>query len=135
MLVLTTSYETLSLTKQQSFVHGFYDGVSGFFYKPYKRARDEGVLGFANGCGKGVFVSSGFSTHPIVGALGIFRYTRDGIAKSLDRAIHGETMKHILAAKQAEVEYWVRREEHMTIVNANLVERFSRPRASSAKEQ
>ena len=61
--------------------------------------------------------------------------TGDGIAKSLDRAIHGKTMQHILAAKRAEAEYWVCREEHMTIANANLVERFSQRRASSAKEQ
>ena len=45
-------------------MHGFYDGVGGFFFKPYKGARDEGVLGFAKGCGKGL---TGIVIEPVSG--------------------------------------------------------------------
>ena len=38
--------------------------LEGFFYKPYKGARDEGMLGFAKGCGKGL---SGIVYEPIYG--------------------------------------------------------------------
>ena len=57
---------TIKLTAdlRQSLAHGFYDGVGGFFYKPYKGARDEGVLGFAKGCGKGL---SGIVLEPVSG--------------------------------------------------------------------
>lgn len=48
----------------QSLAHGFYDGVGGFFYKPYKGARDGGALGFAKGCGKGL---TGIVYEPIYG--------------------------------------------------------------------
>ena len=128
-------------------VHGFGDGIGGFFYKPYKGARDEGALGFAKGCGKGLTgiviepISSthgsqlcllvNLSTHPMTGAFGVFGYTGDGISKSLDRAIHGKTMKHVMASKQAEAEY-LARNERISSANSDIVEAFSQRRALKA---
>ena len=48
----------------KSLAHGFYDGVGGFFYKPYIGAKAEGALGFAKGCGRGL---TGIITEPISG--------------------------------------------------------------------
>lgn len=129
----------------QSLVHGFYDGVGGFFYKPYKGARDEGVLGFAKGCGKGLTgiiyepiygkitsnlpLSDGNPTYAITGAFGVFGYTGDGISKSLDRAVHHKTMKNILAAKQSESEF-VMQKYPVALDMAEIVKAFLQRRAA-----
>ena len=79
------------------------------------------MLGFANGCGKGLtgIVTESVSgkylpcfianfvpfAHLMQGAFGVFGYTGDGISKSLDRAVHRQTLKHILTARQAQAEY------------------------------
>ncbi|KAL6714655.1 hypothetical protein ACLMJK_008080 [Lecanora helva] len=49
-----TGWKSGAAVAGKPFVHGFYDGVGGFFYRSYKGAKDEGALGFAKGCGKGL---------------------------------------------------------------------------------
>ena len=67
LVMETTSHKTFRLTfESQSLAHGFYDGVGGFFYKPYQGAKKEGVLGFAKGCGKGL---TGIVAEPVSGEL------------------------------------------------------------------
>ena len=66
-----------------------------------------------------------------VGAFGVFGYTGDGISKSLDRAIHGKTMKHVMASKQAEAEHLARK-QRISSANGDIVEAFSQPRALKA---
>jgi hypothetical protein len=38
----------------QQFAYGFYDGISGVVTQPLEGARENGVLGFATGVGKGI---------------------------------------------------------------------------------
>lgn len=120
-------------------MHGFYDGVGGFFFKPYKGARDGGVLGFAKGCGKGLsgIVTGPVSgkyllprvlwlgpiTHYVAGTFGVFGYAGDGISQSIDRAVHQKARKRILAAKEAEVEHMTRYVNNVT-GNSHVVEVF-----------
>ena len=54
-------------------------------------------------------------------------YTGDGIAKSLDRAVHHKTMKRILAARNAEAKYLVEKGQK-TVADEDVVECFLRLR-------
>ena len=65
----------------------------------------------------------------ITGALGVFGYTGDGIAKSLDRAIHQKTMKHVLAAKGAEAACLIQ-VKHIVVADAEILKAFLQRRAS-----
>ncbi|KAL9617199.1 MAG: hypothetical protein Q9160_008004 [Pyrenula sp. 1 TL-2023] len=67
-----TGWKSGATVAGKSLVHGFYDGVGGSFYKPYKGARNEGIIGFAKGCAKGL---TGIVYEPIYGrtALDILR--------------------------------------------------------------
>lgn len=42
----------------------------------------------------------------MTGALGVFGYAGDGIAKSIDRAVHCKCLKRVLGRKWDEVESW-----------------------------
>ncbi|KAI9849857.1 MAG: hypothetical protein M1837_000071 [Sclerophora amabilis] len=64
------------------FVYGIYDGVTGLVVQPYIGARDDGLLGFVKGTGKGI---GGFVLKDLAAILGPMGYTLKGIHKEIQR--------------------------------------------------
>ncbi|KAF4631575.1 hypothetical protein G7Y89_g6551 [Cudoniella acicularis] len=76
---------------------GFYDGYKGFFYEPYKGARDHGVLGLLLGVGKG---SMGLVTKPSSAMLGAVAYPALGLYRSLNTSHVKGAQGQILKAQK-----------------------------------
>ncbi len=74
-------------------------------------------------------VSFELPPHEEAGVLGLFGYAGDGITKSLDRALHQNTMKRILAAKLAEAESSKLRNNDV-VADQKLVKAFTERRTS-----
>ncbi|KAF2124318.1 glycosyltransferase family 1 protein [Dothidotthia symphoricarpi CBS 119687] len=86
----------------KNFAHGMVDGVSDLFKRPYQDAKEEGVLGFVKGVGKGTV---GFATKTTSAAIGIVAYPGEGICKSIRHAAKSQTRKKIKMRRMAEGQY------------------------------
>lgn len=64
------------------FFYGIYDGVTGIVVQPYTGARDEGLIGFIKGVGKG---AGGFVLKDLAALIGPVAYTLKGIHKELQK--------------------------------------------------
>ncbi|KAI9671979.1 MAG: hypothetical protein M1817_002289 [Caeruleum heppii] len=64
------------------FIYGVYDGVTGVVVQPYTGARDEGLIGFTKGVGKGV---GGFVLKNLAAVIGPVAYTLKGVHKELQK--------------------------------------------------
>ena len=71
-------------------------------------------------------------SHTLLGALGVFGYAGDGISKSIDRAVHGKTMKKVMAAKQAEAEH-LARNAAVSVTDVDVVRAYGRIQGASGK--
>lgn len=68
----------------EALAQGVAFGVSGVVTKPVESARQNGLLGLANGLGRGFL---GFIVQPVSGALDFFSLTVDGIGASCSRCL------------------------------------------------
>ncbi len=64
----------------EEFVYGIYDGVTGLVIQPYTGAKQDGLIGFIKGMGRGV---GGFVLKDLAAVIGPFGYTLKGIHKEL----------------------------------------------------
>ncbi|KAI9887544.1 MAG: hypothetical protein M1823_000635 [Watsoniomyces obsoletus] len=64
----------------EEFVYGIYDGVTGLVIQPYTGAKQDGLIGFIKGMGRGV---GGFVLKDLAAVIGPFGYTLKGIQKEL----------------------------------------------------
>ncbi|KAF5871600.1 putative sterol glucosyltransferase protein [Botrytis fragariae] len=83
----------------KAFGLGIVDGLADLVVQPYKGGKKEGALGVAKGIGKGtVSMISKISG----GAVGVWAYPAQGIAKSISHAVHTTSKKEIQVAKREE---------------------------------
>jgi vacuolar protein sorting-associated protein 13A/C len=68
----------------EALAQGFAFGVSGVVRKPVESARQNGLLGLANGLGRAFL---GFIVQPVSGALDFFSLTVDGIGASCSKCL------------------------------------------------
>lgn len=68
----------------EAFAQGVAFGVSGVVRKPVESARQNGLLGLANGVGRAFL---GFIVQPVSGALDFFSMTVDGIGASCSKCL------------------------------------------------
>ncbi|KAF7303781.1 Glycosyltransferase family 1 protein [Mycena indigotica] len=97
-----TDWKSGAVVAGKTFVIESAVGIADIFYQPYKGARDDGILGFAKGIGKGctnaVFKSSGAT-------LALFAYPGQGIVKSIRATAHEKTRKAIIQRRHREGEW------------------------------
>lgn len=75
---------------------GIYDGVTGLVVKPYQGAKEDGVVGFAKGVGKGV-ASGLLKTN--AATAGVVGFTLKGIHKELRKKRDRRVMEKLRAAR------------------------------------
>lgn len=79
------------------FVFGIYDGVTGLWLQPYRGAKENGVVGFVQGVGKGF---GGFILKDLAAIIGPFGYTLKGVHKELVKSKKQKLTHFICTAKQ-----------------------------------
>lgn len=106
----------------KAFGLGIVDGLADLVVQPYKGGRKEGALGVAKGIGKGtVNMISKISG----GAVGVWAYPAQGIAKSISNAVHTTSKKEIEVAKREEGA-WLLQEGRLTDADMRtMIEAFN----------
>lgn len=84
------------------------DSLSGFVTKPYKGAKEEGLLGFSKGVAKG---SLGLITGPGSAMFGLFAYPFLGMYKSMETASLSPAQRQIVVARQVYGSHMARRRQ------------------------
>ncbi len=64
----------------EEFIYGIYDGVTGLVLQPYRGARQDGMVGFIKGVGKGI---GGFVLKDLAAIIGPLGYSLKGVHKGL----------------------------------------------------
>jgi len=83
---------------------GLVEGLAELVVQPYKGGKKEGALGVVKGVGKGTV---GMVSKVVGGALGIYAYPVQGIAKSISKSRHRTMEESLKIAKKDEGSFLV----------------------------
>ncbi|THV43903.1 hypothetical protein BGAL_0822g00040 [Botrytis galanthina] len=105
-----TGWKSGMVVGGKAFGLGIVDGLADLVVQPYKGGRKEGALGVAKGIGKGTV---NMISKLLGGAVGVWAYPAQGIAKSISNAVHTTSKKEIEVAKREEGA-WLLQEGRLT---------------------
>ncbi|KAJ7905039.1 hypothetical protein B0H13DRAFT_2023706 [Mycena leptocephala] len=88
-----------ALVAGKTFAYAIPEGIADLVVQPYKGAKEDGVIGFTKGIGKGAM---DLVVKTQAGVLGLVAYPSQGIYKSIRASAHEKTGKGIIKSRHEE---------------------------------
>jgi hypothetical protein len=94
-----TDWKSGALVAGKTFAFAIPEGIADLVVQPYKGAKEDGVIGFTKGIGKGAM---NLAVKTQAGVLGLVAYPSQGIYKSIRASAHEKTGKGLIKSRHEE---------------------------------